>query len=398
MSKVKISAFLMSILFLASITMIAIPVSAKRGVIKVPEDYATIQAAINAAQDGDLILVGPGEYAGAVVNKTVEIRGEEGETVINDGPRFFPEPSVIKYTVGFLFFFGSGNGSSISGFTFESDVVTNCSVENLVFPIFSLGTDNVVVKNNVIHDAVWGITNWEGSNWVIKDNDILGSQISSCINDWGDVVQIGGVGIVISSIWGGPSNDNVVKGNRIIGAPQADGFTIAVRWATAIALVSQKGEAGPEPTGGPVQNNRIVDNYIAWGGPSGIGIALLDGWGDDVVNNKVARNEVHNSTWGIAVFGASSNTFTENSIEDSQENGIYVNSSYYEGNILSNASDNRFSDNKVKRSGANGIFMDVGSVANYVVKNKISESGEYDLKDLGTDNVWKENKFETSYP
>lgn len=390
MNKAKISAFLMSILFLASITVIAIPVSAKRGVIKVPRDYATIQEAINAAQDGDLILVGPGEYAGAVVNKTVEIRGEEGETVINDGPYVFP-PHTGGPKGGFLFItwvdsepgVGTGNGSSISGFTFECDIFTG-SLEGMFFPIMAVKTDNVVVKNNVIRNALFGIINWDGSNWAIKDNDILESQL----------FPFGAVGIIIGSVWGGPANGNLVKGNRIIGAPQADGLT-----TVAIGLASTKDEMDPEPTGGPVENNRIVDNYIAWGGPSGIGIALLDGWGDDVVNNKVASNEVHDSTWGIAVLGASSNAFTENSIEDSQESGIYVTYSYDAvGNILSEASGNRFSDNKVKGSGVNGIFMDVGSVANYIVKNKVSESGEFDLKDLGTDNVWKENKFETSYP
>ncbi|MFQ5852456.1 MAG: nitrous oxide reductase family maturation protein NosD [Candidatus Binatia bacterium] len=392
----KLSAFLISIVLLASIIVTAVPVRANPGVIKVPEDYSTIQAAIDAAQDGDLILVEPGEYAGAIVNKTVDIRGEEGETVINSGPRLFPAPSVVKYEVGFMFcdddpldapicsffgIFGTGSGSRISGFTFESDIVTDCSVGNLVFPIFSVGTDNVVVKNNVIHDAIMGITNWDGSNWVIKDNDILGSQIMTCPNDFGEVPQVGGVGIAITSIWGGPSNGNLIKGNRIIGAPQAD-FT-----TPAIALGSQKGEAGPEPTGGPVQNNRIVDNYIAWGGPSALGIVLLDGWGDDVVNNKIVNNEVHDSAGGIAVWGASSNTFTKNSIQDSQENGIYV-----------NGSGNRFSKNEVIDSGVNGIFMDVGSIGNYAVANEVSGSGECDLKDLGTDNVWRANEYETSCP
>src|SRR5918998_156873 len=37
------------------------------GTIRVPEDYATIQEAVNAAGDGDTVLVGPGTYAGGIV-------------------------------------------------------------------------------------------------------------------------------------------------------------------------------------------------------------------------------------------------------------------------------------------------------------------------------------------
>jgi len=36
------------------------------GAIRVPEDYATIQGGVNAAGDGDLVLVGPGTYSGGI--------------------------------------------------------------------------------------------------------------------------------------------------------------------------------------------------------------------------------------------------------------------------------------------------------------------------------------------
>jgi pectin methylesterase-like acyl-CoA thioesterase len=54
---------------------------------RVPGDFATIQAAIDspAVAAGDVILVGPGSHAGALVTKAVDIRGE-GRAVINTGP------------------------------------------------------------------------------------------------------------------------------------------------------------------------------------------------------------------------------------------------------------------------------------------------------------------------
>ncbi len=42
--------------------------------LQVPEAFATIQAAIDAASPGDVIDVGPGAYGGAVLNKAVTVR------------------------------------------------------------------------------------------------------------------------------------------------------------------------------------------------------------------------------------------------------------------------------------------------------------------------------------
>jgi hypothetical protein len=55
--------------------------------IRVPEDHATIQEAVNAASAGDLILVGPGVYNEAVSVETpdITIRGLDRNEVILDG-------------------------------------------------------------------------------------------------------------------------------------------------------------------------------------------------------------------------------------------------------------------------------------------------------------------------
>ena len=57
------------------------------GVLNVPADYATIQAAVDAAVEGDLILIAPGTYNEAVQVTTdnIVIRGLDRNTVIMDG-------------------------------------------------------------------------------------------------------------------------------------------------------------------------------------------------------------------------------------------------------------------------------------------------------------------------
>jgi Right handed beta helix region len=60
---------------------------AKGQIIHVPADYPTIQAAVNAAQAGDLILVAPGVYHEAVIVRTanITIRGEDRNGTKLDG-------------------------------------------------------------------------------------------------------------------------------------------------------------------------------------------------------------------------------------------------------------------------------------------------------------------------
>ena len=63
--------------------------------LRVPADQASIQAAVDAASPGDLILVAPGEYHEAVLVTTpyLTIRGEDRNTVILDGD--FTKPNGI---------------------------------------------------------------------------------------------------------------------------------------------------------------------------------------------------------------------------------------------------------------------------------------------------------------
>ena len=50
----------------AAAALVAIGASARAETINVPADVPTIQAAVAAAEDGDEIVVAPGDYAGPV--------------------------------------------------------------------------------------------------------------------------------------------------------------------------------------------------------------------------------------------------------------------------------------------------------------------------------------------
>jgi len=76
---------------------VSLPIhSVRAGTIVVPDDYPTIQEAINHASEGDTVFVRSGTYYGQViVNKTVSLIGENRHTVVLDGSSLGVETLTI---------------------------------------------------------------------------------------------------------------------------------------------------------------------------------------------------------------------------------------------------------------------------------------------------------------
>ena len=91
-------------------------------IINVPANYSTIQAAINAANNGDIITVDAGIYREDItLNKYLQLRGANytinpnsgiriSETIIQPGTS---DPDANTY----FYITASGSGSTIDGFT-----------------------------------------------------------------------------------------------------------------------------------------------------------------------------------------------------------------------------------------------------------------------------------------
>ena len=101
-------------------------------VLSVPDQYATIQAAVDAANSGDSIMVDGGTYAGAIVRKSLEIDGN-GATI--DG-------SLSSLAAGFMLRGAEAAGSTISHFTFK----------NVLFGVTVNGVDDATISHNVMGD------------------------------------------------------------------------------------------------------------------------------------------------------------------------------------------------------------------------------------------------------
>jgi len=136
-------------------------------VIRVPRDHATIQAAVDAASDGDRIEVGRGRFCGATITKRLDLRGREGTTIIG-----CEAPVVGAYRVGFLLPDGRASGTRIRGFRFDGRGVSNANLTPIGAGILARSADEVSVVDNQFDGTFQAVTNTDGSGWSVLWNRI----------------------------------------------------------------------------------------------------------------------------------------------------------------------------------------------------------------------------------
>lgn len=126
--------------------------------IRVPQDFKTIQQAVNAAQMGDTILIAPGIYQeNLTVDKPLTLRGADRDAVVLDGStgcRLGEEALRIEDSTVRL----------------ESLTVTKCSVGIGVRGSATL--TNVRLKGNAI-----GLKVWDGGQILLRDSLVEDSAV-----------------------------------------------------------------------------------------------------------------------------------------------------------------------------------------------------------------------------
>lgn len=312
-------------------------VDAVDNLIYVPDDYSTIQEAINYANPGDVIFVREGTYfEHVVINKSVSLIGESVYSTIIDGSGV---GSVVRITIGNVnirgfTIRGSGSQPYDSGIT-----VDHCNKVN--------------ISSNIITENQCGISLHSCTKIMISNNTIY-----SNINH----------GIILYY-----SSDNVIHRNTII--DNCDGICF---YASAKNILSSNNISLNDNYGISLyysSNNRIFANNIILNDDSGIYLTL------DSDKNTIYHNNFINNT--LQVWSDSVN-FWENGNE-----GNYW--SDYEGKDLNadGIGDTPYSINNVNRDNhpLMGMFYDfeiilegethhITAICNSTISNFIFEIGQ----------------------
>jgi hypothetical protein len=262
-------------------------------IIHVPGDQPTIQAGINAAVNGDTVLVAPGTYVENInfKGKAITVRSSGGANVTTvDGGQ---AGSVVTFTAG------EGRSSVLSGFTVTHGKASfgggGIEIQSASPTIL-----NNIIKNNQACDGD-GIEVGFGSP-LIRGNRILNNVQSGCSGG------TGGGGIEIGGAASAQIIGNLIQGNNAGSGIGGGGISLFAAGTPTIANNMIIGNTAS--TGGAISmynqsDALVVQNLIVGNSaPQGGGVYYLvpsGALGPTLLNNTFSRNRA-SSGQGSAVY------------------------------------------------------------------------------------------------
>jgi len=310
---------------------------------RVPQDYLSIQAAIDDSRAGDIILVSPGiYYENVVVNKAVKLMGVNKDTTIIDAKQVGNVIKVVISTVtitGFTIRNGN-NGIRVDPST-DPDIgninITGNIIKNNRYGV-SLSADypattanNIISLNTFQNNSNVGISISFGLSNTISKNDISESAYgmklltnTTTISD--NLLKGNSYGIWMSST----ANNNLLNNIGI-----DNSYCIYAAYSDHILIRNNKVNGstfGIQLYGG--YSNTILYNTVS-NNPRGWGIYLAYSKTNSVTNNTMSRND-----WGLILYNSSLNTIDGNTISYNTfgitTNSYSSNNKIYHNNFMSN--------------------------------------------------------------
>ncbi len=297
----------------------------------VPASYATIQAAIIAANPGDTIIVAAGTYTESLsLNKPVNLMGSGISTTTIEASVVGGAVITIDNTTGPM---------TIQGFTIDSlNYGNECGI-----CIQNVSGNITVEQNNVINFTENGILISNSNNNTIKSNAITGSSTGS------------NAGIFVDN----QSGNNLIDANTITLATSGTGNLYDIYFAgpnsknnTVEKNTINGGKRAFQQDGGVSGTTTISDNTI--NSPSWAGICLIGG--SAIISGNTLTNAVRPIEFGGAINVAISDNVINGSTYDGINCGSASGTITITGNEIYNLPDWQFAIHG--RSGAAGMVID----------------------------------------
>jgi parallel beta-helix repeat protein len=297
----SITLLLILVFLTASSIATPLPVKARPLTIVVPDDYATIQDAINAADEGATIFVRKGTYEypenqTLTIEKTLSLKGEDPDsTILNLHPPWVPTGRFCVPSGGIP------SGGTLLEPVYEYDEPIKILASNVTFSGFT-------ITSNAGRFYVAG-----ESNQIIDNIIMIELCVTGCYQNIAQNTVIVGIGARAIGCYG---SFNTIAENRIVGKG-GEGIVI-----------------------GGSSSNKIHNNTVT---DSNCGIGLYDCAPYAVNDNAVFYNTVKNCSTGLGVTLSSNsinnifyaNTLACNNIGLSSKSKV-SNSTFYHNNFISN--------------------------------------------------------------
>jgi parallel beta-helix repeat protein len=407
------------LLFLLFISLCSVPtgVRAGSGTIIVPDDYSTIQTAINAANVGDTVFVRNAVYhENVVVNKYLSLIGEDPETTVIDGGTGDCAVLIVADNVTVASFTLRSSRHFESGPTHTSIVlssVNNCTISGNIITGSDHGigldasSENNIFQNNVTTNG-WAIVLNSAKGNSIHDNYIADNGIAVWLADSSDENRIFGNNITrTTGVQVAGSSGNIITANNFTG--NLPGITLGGSNTTISANtfvndgIDGAGDSGTY--GNTVENNTVNGKPLVY--LEGVSDRTVEDAGQVIIVNsthiRIENLNISSTIYGAELIMADNVEMTGNNMSSNKIYGVGVllvgtSNSNLTGNILDGIRIRASQGNNVAGNIITGNNLRVSSsVNNSIVGNNITAGGGIELENSDTNKIEKNSLTSNEY-
>lgn len=331
--------------------------------------FSTIRKAVNAAEDGDVVLVRPGYYNEGVIpiHRPLALNGSPGQATLEGG--FRVEASGTNISGFEMRGFGNGVGVELKS---SENTIQGCTIRNFSTGILSSSSDNAVVGSTIEGCSV-GVRLSGGSGGSVQDSQIRSVSGVEAVGSRGSAISnctiTGGSGVVIANSSGCAVSESLITARTGVLIADSHGNRVGGNQISS----PERGIAVERS-----EENTILENVVS--GATNVGILILASG-----NSTVADNSALGCNVGIRLKDSTANRIDNNRLEESAVAGIWLEGSkrnVIAGNLLSGnveglilrsgSSDNSILENQIMKNGR-GLSL-LGSGANLLRGNRMDHN------------------------